>query len=61
MVDGIEPGNHDMIITNILGETIRKESVKMTGSIVYELDLTDLPEGVYFMKMGDINKKIIKK
>jgi hypothetical protein len=59
-LSGIQNGNQDLRITNILGETIMKKSVKISGSTNYELNLESLPDGIYFLKIGDTTRKIVK-
>jgi hypothetical protein len=61
LITGNSTGIQELRLTNILGETILSESLTLNSLLAYELNLEELPDGVYFLKVGDITRKIIKK
>lgn len=59
-LSGLKPGTEMIKIVNILGETIMDQSIKVNDSMNCTLNLEELPDGIYFLKIGDITRKIIK-
>lgn len=53
-----------IILTNVLGETILNKTVSLNGTGNYQLNIEELPDGVYFLKAGNkdhmISRKLVK-
>jgi len=49
----------EIVLSNILGEVISSQKVSSSGT--YVIDVTDIPEGVYFYTLEAGNDKITRK
>jgi hypothetical protein len=60
-----KPGVIQMKLNNVLGETILSRSVQINNTRNYQLNLEDLPDGIYFLIIESneqlVTKKLVKK
>ncbi len=61
LISSDQMGYQEIKLTNILGETILKESVKLNNTINYQLNLEDLPDGIYFLVVGSNDQMVTRK
>jgi hypothetical protein len=59
-----EKGIQTIKLTNILGEIILEEAIRNNDSKIYQLNLENMPDGVYFLIVSDgermVTRKIVK-
>jgi hypothetical protein len=56
-----QPELFSIKISNILGETILRNSIQIDNTKDFQLNLEDLPDGVYFMEIGSPDHKVTRK
>ena len=54
-------GDRSIVITNIIGEIIYQRSLKSSGNLNEEIDLSSIDSGIYLMKVTAGEKQIINK
>jgi len=54
-------GSTNIIVNNLLGEIIFEEVTETVGERSFNIDLSEYPEGIYFVKMKTDNSEQIKK
>lgn len=50
-----------MKISNILGETVSSNSLRLDGAQDLQINLENLPDGIYFLEIGDTQQVITRK
>jgi hypothetical protein len=59
------PGLKQIRLSNLLGKTIYNETIKINNTLVYQLNLEELPDGIYFLEIGNddqvVTKKLVKR
>lgn len=50
-----------MKISNTLGETVYSEKAEASGSFSEDIDISDLPKGLYFIELNGKDKRQVKK
>jgi hypothetical protein len=48
-------------VFDLLGRTLLKQIVKNTGSFLSSMDISNLPDGIYFLRVIANNQKVVKK
>ncbi len=61
MLTSAQNGIQSVKLTNILGETILEKSIRTNDSKVYQLNLEEMPDGIYFLIVGNGEKMVTKK
>jgi hypothetical protein len=63
-INSTDEGIRTIKLTNILGKTIITESARINDSKVYQLNLEQMPAGIYFLVVGSgedtVTRKIVK-
>ena len=53
--------NYNLNVRNMVGQTIRTESITVNGSMVKPMDLSSLKKGIYFISLENENERLVKK
>ena len=57
----VNAGQYSLNVIDVTGRTVRNESVQaVTGTNIYELDLSKMSKGVYMISLQHGNEKIMK-
>jgi uncharacterized repeat protein (TIGR03803 family) len=54
-------GIHFISITNILGEAVLSKAVYMVAGSTFTIDMSEQQAGIYFLRVGNCTKRIIRK
>ena len=53
--------NYNLNVRNMVGQTIRSESITVNGSMVKPMDISSLKKGIYFVSLENENERLVKK
>lgn len=53
-------GVQQVSITNMLGEVILSKEINLVAGSSFTMDISDEPNGIYLLRVGNTTKKIVK-
>jgi hypothetical protein len=59
--NGQQPGDYELQLSNILGQTVYTENVHLSGTYNSSLNLANYGKGIYFLSLTGTNSRTVKK